>query len=229
MSTAGGTRSTATHIGGTAQMAWLQVAAAPAGLVLGRDTQQSLVPVRLFREEPVRVTVIGGWWLTSLLVFRTLATGARVVVCTAAAERWHALAQAAQGCDRLAVLVGEQPVDVPATWANPVLLVDDFGPAGPSQRVNLAPWQTHLTVLPRLTTAGLGSTGAATLVIAQRLSAIEAGSAADLLRLSDETTSLLQVMHDDMVALIGGGADRYVWVSVTSVEQHFFGPAHRSG
>jgi hypothetical protein len=80
-----------------------------------------------------------------------------------------------------------------------------------------------------LTTAGLTATGAATMVIAQQLTAAEAGAVASMLGLSEETVSLLQVMHDDMLALVGGGADRYVWVSTTSVEQHFFGSPRRTG
>ncbi len=221
--------SAGTHVGPVEQLSALRVAAAPAGLVLGRDAQRAVVPVRLFREEPVRLTLIGGAWLASLIAFRALAVGARVVVSTAAADRWNPLVRAAQGCDRLAVLVGEQPVEVAAGWASPVLLIDDFGPAGPTQRAPLAPWQTRLVVLPRLTPAGTAVTGSATLVLAQRLTAGEAAAAADLLWLSDETAGLLQAMHDDMIALIGGGADRYLWVSPTAIEVHFFGAPHRSG
>jgi hypothetical protein len=219
----------ATHLGTPNQLGWLRVAANPAGLVLGRDAQKAVVPVRLFREEPVRLALIGGAWLASLIAFRALAVGARVVICTAAADRWHPLQRATQGSDRLAVLVGEQPVEVAAGWSSPVLLIDDFGPAGPTRRANLAPWQTRLTVLPRLTPAGAAVAGTATLVIAQRLSAAEAAAAADLLWLSDETAGLLQALHDDMVTLIGGGADRYVWVSPTAIESHLFGAPHRSG
>jgi hypothetical protein len=220
---------TATHVGSPAQMAWLQAPALPAGLMLGRDMQRVPVPVRLFREEPTRVVLVGGWWLSWLVVFRTLATGARVVVRTSAAGRWQGLAQAAQGCgDLLTVLVGERPVELPASRTSPLLLVDDLGMAGASARGAQAPWQTRLTVLPRLTSVGLPVTGEASMVLTQRLSDLEASAAADLLRLSGQTTSLLQVMHDDMVALIGGGADRYVWVNATGVEQRFFGPPHRA-
>jgi hypothetical protein len=220
---------TGTHVGAAEQLAWLRFGADPAGLVLGRDVQQTTVPVRIFREEPVRLALIGGVWLASLVAFRALAVGARVVVCTAAADRWQPLVRAVQSSDRLAVLVGEQPVNVAAAWSSPVLLIDDFGPAGPTQRSNLAPWQTRLTVLPWLTPAGAPVAGSATLVLAQRLTPDEAAAAADLLWLSDETTGLLQALQDDMVALIGGGADRYVWVTPTAVETHFFGAPHRSG
>jgi hypothetical protein len=210
-------------------MAWLRTSVLPAGLVIGRDMQQQPVTVRLFRDEPTRVVVIGGWWLSWLVVFRTLAVGARVVVRTSAIGRWQGLAQAAQGGgDRLSVIVGEQPVEVPANQTSPVLLVDDLGQTGASQRAAQAPWQTRLTILPRLTRNGLAVTGEATMVIAQRLTAQEASGLAELLRLSAQTTSLLQVMHDDMIALVGGGADRYVWVNATSVEQRFFGPPHRA-
>jgi len=223
---------TGTHVGAPEQLAWLRFGADPAGLVLGRDVEQTLVPVRMFREEPVRLTLIGGVWLASLVAFRALAVGARVVVCTAAADRWHPLVRAVQNSDRLAVLIGEQTVNVAAGWASPVLLIDDFGPAGPTtpaQRGNLAPWQTRLTVLPWLTPAGAPAAGSATLVLAQRLTPDEAAAAADLLWLSDETAGLLQALQDDMVALIGGGADRYVWVNPTTVETHFFGAPQRSG
>jgi hypothetical protein len=217
--------SAGSHVGAAEQLAWLRFGAGPAGLVLGRNVERALVPVRMFREEPVRVALIGGCWLASLVAFRALAVGASVVVSTtAAAERWHPLIRAAQGTDRLAVVGGGQPVRATAGWSSPALLIDDFGPSAPAVRGNLTPWQTRLTVLPWVTQAGAAVASSATLLMAQRLAPEEA----DLLRLDSRTTSPVQMLHDDMVALIGGGANQYVWVSPTAAETHFFGAPHRS-
>ncbi|WP_433207139.1 hypothetical protein ACQP00_40790 [Dactylosporangium sp. CS-047395] len=216
--------STGTHVGAVDQLAWLRFGADPAGLVLGRSVERALVPVRMFREEPVRVALIGGWWLASLVAFRALAVGAWVAVSTTAPERWQPLVRATHGTDRLAVIVGDRPIKATASWSSPVLLIDDFGPYAPAARGNLAPWQTRLTVLPWLTPPGAAVAGSATLLIAQRLAPEEAA----LLRLDGRTAGLVQAMHDDMIALVGGGANRYVWVSPTAAETHFFGAPHRS-
>ncbi|GAA3304275.1 hypothetical protein Dvina_30875 [Dactylosporangium vinaceum] len=213
-----------THLGAAEQLAWLRVQADPAGLVLGRSVERELVPVRLFREDPVRATLIGGWWLASLVAFRALAVGALVAVNTTAPDRWHPLVRAVQGSDRLAVMVGDRPVKAAASWSSPMLLIDDLGPYAPAARGTLTPWQTRLTVLPWLTPAGAVVAGSATLLMTQRLAPEEVG----LLRMDDRTAGLIQAMHDDMVALVGGGANRYVWLTPTSVETHFFGAPHRS-
>jgi hypothetical protein len=45
--------------------------------------------------------------------------------------------------------------------------------------------------------------------------------------LSQDSVHLLQVMGDTMIALLGGGADRYVWLTLTPIEQQFAGRGGR--
>jgi hypothetical protein len=91
----------------------------------------------------------------------------------------------------------------------------------------LGPWHTQLTVLAKLTSTVSRPVAEADLALLQRLSEPEAALAAAIMGLGAETASLLQAMRDDMVAVAGGRADRYVWLSPTSVESHLFGPAQR--
>jgi hypothetical protein len=59
------------------------------------------------------------------------------------------------------------------------------------------------------------------LVVLKRLSAAEAMLSAGPLRLSAQSVQLLQRLEDEMVALLGGGADRYVWLRLTEIERQF--------
>jgi len=63
--------------------------------------------------------------------------------------------------------------------------------------------------------------------VARGSSAGEATLSAGPLRLSEHSVQLLQMMEDDMIALLGGGADRYVWLTLTKVERQFAGGGRR--
>jgi hypothetical protein len=91
----------------------------------------------------------------------------------------------------------------------------------------LGPWQTQLTVLRQLTAHGVSALQDCHLVMLQRLAGAESALAASALRLTDQSGQLLQMMEEDMLALLGGGADRYVWVNPTAIEHQFAGAARR--
>jgi len=206
----------------------IEIPGMSSGLLLGRDGNKAPVLVRMFRDEPTRLSLIGGLWAARVTVFRALALGARVVVFTAQPSEWQGYGRWATGRDdRVAVMRGERPVTVGATATSPALLLYDVGPSGAQQPPALGPWQTQLTVLRQLTAYGFPSVQASNMVFLQRLASGEAYAAASVLRLSSETVNLLQVMRDDMMAVLGGQADRYLWLNPTEVENQQFGAARR--
>jgi hypothetical protein len=216
------------HLASEAALDRIRTPVPGTGVLLGHDRDHLPVSVRLFRPEPTRATLVGGMWAARVAVFRALALGARVVVFTTAPEAWQRFGGWATGrADRVAVMPAERPVTVAASPRLPALLVYDVGLLGAANRPALGPWQTQLTVLRQLTAYGFPAVQESNLVAVQRLAAEEAVAAGSVLRLGRDTTALLQVLRDDMLALLGGGADRYVWLAPTTVEQHQFGPPHR--
>jgi hypothetical protein len=216
------------HVVSLAALAHLGVASPGTGLILGADVEGRAVPVRFFRPEPTTVTLVGGAWAAQLVLFRALALGVRTVVMTGDPASWQGLGERATGqSGRVAVVHGEQPMAFAASPQQPVLVVYDLGLVGPSAAPELGPWQTQLTVLRRLDEPGVPSVEACQMVMMQRLSLVEAALAASALRLTGQSAQLLQRMDDEMVALLGGGADRYVWVTQTGTERQFLGPPRR--
>jgi hypothetical protein len=206
----------------------MAVSSAGSGLILGADVDQKAVPVRLFRAEPTRVTLVGGAWAAQLMLFRALALGVRTVVMTGDPGSWQGFGERATGeTGRVAVLPGEQQMAFAGTPQQPVLVIYDLGLVGPSAAPELGPWQTQLTVLRRLDEPGIPAVQECQLVVLQRLSMVESALAASALRLSGQSAQLLQRMEDDMVALLGGGADRYVWLTQTGTEHQHMGPPRR--
>jgi type VII secretion protein EccE len=199
------------------------------GLLLGRDASHEPVALRIFRPGPTRLAAVGGWWLARLLVFRALAVGARIVVRTAYPREWTALSETVTGVTgRLYVVPADRPMTLAGSAHAPVLHLDDLGPdATGDTPPPLGPWQTRLTLMPQFAAHGFATLAAADAVVMQRLGAEEAAAAGAVLRLSEETLRLIQVMHDDMLAVLGGGADRYVWTSPTPVEESVLGAARR--
>jgi hypothetical protein len=216
------------HTVSRSALAQLRVAPAGTGLLLGADRNQGPVLVSFFRPTPTRVTLVGGVWAGQLMAFRALALGARVVVVTADPYAWQGFGERATGQgDRVTVMTAEQPLALIATVQQPVLIVYDQGGVGAVTPQPLGPWQTQLTILRRLDRAGVSSVQDCDLVVLQRLAGAEAALAGDALRLPAPSTQLLQAMADDMVALIGGGADRYVWLTQTEVERQYAGAPRR--
>lgn len=198
------------------------------GMLLGHDRDRKPVQIRTFRPEPTRLTFVGGLWGARLLAFRALALGARVVVFSRRPEHWNGFGQWATGrSDRMAVMPEERPVTVASNSLRPALLIYDMGLLGAARRPDLGPWQTQLTVLHQLTAYGFPAVQESNLVMLQRLGKEESYSLGSVLRLDGSAIQLLTALRDDMFALVGGGADRYVWVTPTSVEQQRFGAPSR--
>jgi hypothetical protein len=204
------------------------LAPATAGLIVGHDRQQDPVPVPIFAPEPVRVALVGGLWAAQLLIFRALALGARVAVVTTEPTAWIGFGERATGqYNRVTVLTGDQPIAVSGTAQQPILAVYDLGLAGPATAPPLGPWRTQLTILRQLDKPGVPALQEAQLILLQRLGGDEAALAASALRLRRHSGQFLQFMADDMIALIGDGTERYVWLGQTPVEQQYAGQPRR--
>ncbi|BEL09175.1 hypothetical protein Q0Z83_073660 [Actinoplanes sichuanensis] len=201
---------------------------APAGLLLGRDQQQVPVPLRLFTPDPVRVTLVGGVWAAQLLIFRAFSVGVRVVVVTTEPRAWAGFGERATGQQhRLTVVAAEPGGPVGGTAQTPLLTVYDLGVSGPMTSPPLGPWHTQLTILRQLDRPGVAAVQEAGLVVLQRLGGDEAALAAATLRLRPQSAQLLQQMNDDMMALIGDGDDRYLFLHQTGIEQQYMGLPRR--
>ncbi|GAB3661058.1 hypothetical protein [Glycomyces tarimensis] len=205
-------------------------ASPPAGLVIGRDAEQLPVVAPFFRPEETRINLIGGVYLARLLVFRALALGTRVAVCTNRPQEWNGLGESATNRnDRLAVLHGDQPVTVEASQHSPALYVYDVGERGSQVKPVLGPWRTQLTVLPRLTNYADNLTGEAHMTVLQRLTAEEAQIARSSIRVNQEVLQWLQMLHDDMIAMLRKGQkEKYLWCAPTSIEAQMFGAPMRT-
>ncbi|MFI5906785.1 hypothetical protein [Dactylosporangium sp. NPDC051541] len=198
------------------------------GLMLGVDYQRQPVPIRLFRAEPTRVTLVGGLWAQRILVFRALALGARVIVLTGDPRPWQGLGEWATGLnDRLVLWNDPRPPDAPAAARQPLLVVTDVSQVGFGARPELGPWRTEVTVVRKLGAEHAHTLQGCDLVMLQKLNAQEAVVAGQALNLPASGTGLLQEMTPEMLALMGGGANRYVWLSPTAVEQQYHGPPQR--
>ncbi|MEV6932783.1 hypothetical protein AB0M46_50985, partial [Dactylosporangium sp. NPDC051485] len=198
------------------------------GLMLGVDYQRQPVPIRIFRPEATRVTLVGGLWAQRILVFRALALGARVIVMTGDPRPWQGLGEWATGMnDRLALWNDPRPPSAPASARQPLLIVTDVSQVGFGARPDLGPWQTQVTVVRKLGAEHAHTLQGCDLVMLQKLSRQEAAVAGSALNLTEGGTGLLQEMTPEMLALMGGGANRYVWLSPTSVERQYHGEPQR--
>jgi hypothetical protein len=216
------------HVASPATLTALGIASPGSGLILGADRDRQPVPIRFFRPEPTKIAMVGEMWVAQLLAFRALALGTRIVVSTVDPDQWNGFGRWATGRDdRVAVLTGERPLALAATGHQPILIIYDLGMTGPTAPAPLGPWHTQLTLLRQLSPDGLSVVQGSHLVMLKRLSTGEATLSAGPLRLSEHSVQLLQMMEDDMIALLGGGADRYVWLTLTEVERQFAGRGQR--
>src|SRR5262249_58190303 len=93
------------HVVSEAALAELSLALTGSGLLLGPDIDKRPAAVCLFRPEPVRVALVGGAWLSQLMLFRALTLGARVAIMTAQPDAWNGFGVWATGrTDQVAVL-----------------------------------------------------------------------------------------------------------------------------
>ncbi|GAA2051556.1 hypothetical protein [Polymorphospora rubra] len=216
------------HTVSRAGLARLKVSTAVAGLVLGVDRNRTPVPIRFFRPEPTRIALVGGTWAAQLVVLRALALSARVVVVTTDPAAWYGFGERVTGHDdRLLVHPGGQPDLPPGNPQQPALLVQDLGLTAAAAPPLLGGWQTRLTVLRRLDQSAVSTVQDSQLVLMQRLDGLEAPLAASTLRLPAHSEQFLQVMAHDMVAVMGDGGSRYLWLAQTEIERHFTGPPSR--
>jgi len=216
------------HAVSAAMLKGLSGGGGATGLMLGVDYQRQPVPVRFFRSEATRVTLVGGIWAQRILVFRALALGARVIVMTSDQRPWQGLGEWATGMTNRIVLWNDsRPPQAPATARQPLLILNDAAAAGIAPKAELGPWQTQVTVLRQLGADNAHALQGANLVMLQRLTAPEAAVAGSALNLPANGAELLQEMTPEMLALMGSGANRYVWLAPTSVEQQYHGPPQR--
>ncbi|MEU4419503.1 type VII secretion protein EccE [Actinoplanes sp. NPDC024001] len=108
--------------------------AVPAGLMLGRNRQGNPVQARLFRPERTLVLLAGGLPAAQLLVFRALATGARVIVQSTRPQAWEPFVRgAAAPGESITVMPPNRLLDIPAgSPLHPTLTVVDTSRPGPA-------------------------------------------------------------------------------------------------
>ncbi|MFF5230555.1 type VII secretion protein EccE [Dactylosporangium sp. NPDC000521] len=112
----------------TADLAYLQPAPAPSGLMLGRDRHGAPAVIHPFRSEPTRAVLIGGARCAQLLTLRVLAVGAHVTVQSSRPDTWSPFLRSLTG-EQITLLPAGQPAALPApTPTHPQLLVLDAAP-----------------------------------------------------------------------------------------------------
>ncbi|WP_238016514.1 hypothetical protein KZZ52_27870 [Dactylosporangium sp. AC04546] len=214
---------TGAYLGVPDAFARLRLSMGPAGVVVGRDRHGAPVVLRLFDRRPVHAVLLGPGAPAALLLWRVLATGAHADVRTNRPEAWRVLRERTPA-DRLRFPAPGEPAGQPGQAARPdrplVEVADGVAPGpGPAQ-----PWSARVVVAAGVA-AVAGPLRAADVVLVSRLAPDEAARAAAALDLDQPSTELLQRLDEDMFAVIGGGADRYVWLSPTPAERDLAGPA----
>ncbi|GAA1768495.1 hypothetical protein GCM10009681_44690 [Luedemannella helvata] len=208
------------HTANGAALAQLRLPSPPVGLLLGMDANRAPVPIAFFRRQPTRVAAVGSPWLAQLFAFRALGLGARVVVVTTDPAAWHGFGDRATGRgDQVAVLTDEQPLALTASSRQPMLLLYDRGVVGAGLQQQLGPWQTQLTLLRRLEQTGIAPVRQSDVAVLQRVGPAEAELTRDALNLPQHSRQRLGQLADDMVSLVGGGRERYVWLVQTEAER----------
>ena len=119
------------HSASVGAISMIGVRDAGTGLLIGVDRRGRRVPVRFFRPESTRITLIGGDWAATVLVFRALALGAYVSVWTDDPHRWRGLGERATGAATRVVVNAEHGVAADGDPQQPVLSITDDGSAGP--------------------------------------------------------------------------------------------------
>ncbi|WP_328466849.1 hypothetical protein OHA21_47365 [Actinoplanes sp. NBC_00393] len=171
---------------------------------------------------------MGGVWAAQLLIFRAFSLGARAIVVTSEPQAWSGFGERATGqYNRLTVLSSDQGGFPPGTAQTPTLTVYDLGMTGPVTSPPLGPWHTQLTILRQLDKPGVAALQEAQLVLMQRLGGDEATLASATLRLRPQSGQFLEVLADDMIALIGDGMEQHLFLRQTGVEQQYVGLPRR--
>ena len=208
----------------------LQLTSESFGLLLGRTQAGEPLALRLFRPRPTRVVLIGGAWPAKLVVFRALCFGARAVVHTDHPAGWLSLGQRATGrTDRVAVLAPGSPVSMTASADSPILR---FADSDQMPEQELPAWTTRMLVLPAGSPDLVTRLRDADILLLERLSPGGAAALAPVLGLSPRTRDTLQVLHDDMLAVLTrvtghGSAVQYAWLRPSRTELETLGDPRR--
>lgn len=204
----------------------LAAATSPTGLLLGREPDGRPALLRMFRPEPTRITVVGDPRLTWILVFRSLALGARALVTTTDPGRWNGLGEAATGsADRIRIVGGPEPVQ--AYIAEPVLRVFDIGGRCLAEPGPNDSWQTTMTVARQVHEPATETLFGSDAVLVQRMWPAHVEHLAATIGIDPQVAAPIAAMPDDMVAVVRRGGVRFVRLSVTAIEQHMFGTQQR--
>ena len=178
--------------------------------------------------QPAHRVVLIGWLGHPAAGVRALAFGARAGVDDAPGAGRTGPAHGTQRPDH-----GPRPRDPLSTGGSgdaPLLPVSGPALTGLEPSPESAPlpaWTTALTVLPELTPPRAAHIHQAGLVLTQRLSAAEADGLAGICRLPAETSYALQVLHNDMLAVLSPHRTRYAWVHLSATELATLGPPGR--
>lgn len=204
------------------QLDRLAVTATSFGVRVGRDQAGAPALVPLFDPEPTTVTLIGDRWVARLLASRALGFGAKVVVFSDAPAHWHSLDAA-----RTVVLAHGTSLDLAGSADAPVLYVHDMDEATAAASGETPAWTTRLTVIPELTNPRTSMVRDADVLLTQRLTSQAAAAITSARGLSAEQVRLVQVLHDDMLAVLTATSSRYLWVELTEAERDRLGPPER--
>ena len=199
----------------------------PTGLVLGRNSDGTPALLRIFRPEPTRVTLLGGTWLAWLLVFRSFALGARVLVRTGDPDRWQGLGEASTGAANRLRLVDERPAAATIHAAAPLLVVSDLDGNQADDLLPTTPWHTMLTVAAQLNDAAAATLPTADAAIVQRMWPQQAEYAATAVGIDPDAVLPVRDMPDDVVAVLRPDGAVYVRLAPTAIERRLFGPPRR--
>lgn len=194
------------------------------GVVLGRDAGRSPVVLALFRERPSTVSAVLDPGVVLVLCSRALATGARVTVVSARADRWLPLrGLGLDDPDALTVATPEtaELVEVAGRGTGPdrphLVVLDLQDRSEPPPGTN-QPWHTVLTVTSDLSAAGLRSARAAAAVMLRRVPVADAGATASVLGLAPDAGRVLTALTDEQFATVERGRLVVVNLALTGGE-----------
>nr|MDT0660070.1 type VII secretion protein EccE [Micromonospora sp. DSM 115978] len=195
------------------------------GLLIGASRHGTPVGLRLFRPESTSAVLVGGVRAAQILVLRSMARGARVVVQTTRPVVWSQFVGGV--ADPIAVIPPGQGLTGPAaTPLRPVLTVVDVGPVTTTGRSG-QPWHTRLLVRDELVAADRDPLARADLVVLQPLHPGEAALAGAALGLDGVPTQWLSRISDNLVAVVNRRTLRWVRFDVSPIETRLIGPASR--
>ncbi|MEU1752508.1 type VII secretion protein EccE [Micromonospora matsumotoense] len=193
-----------------------------AGLMVGANRHGGAVTVRLFRAEGTRLVLVGGLAAAQLLVLRSLALGAGVLVQTGRPRAWEPFVRGVGGQQGGVVVVPTgRAVGATGSPLRPLLVVVDAGTVAGEPPPG-AGWVSTLVVRDELTPTDVDTLGRADLAVLQPLDPAEAALAGTALGLGGSAQWLTRI-RDDMVAVVNRRALRWALLSPTPIESQLVG------